>query len=157
MWPSILSNSWRVGQDFSASCNNSLSSVERVSSSTPVSNGLKRLRLPLGLKMSTGRPSLRPIPHILIVPSCGEFYKAVLLFRARKRTANPQPRLGSRDLRSAWRGRFAQWPTPVGKTVKQRRRPATLRLYQASAKCRIGARPPPLGAPARAIAPCTRP
>jgi len=37
--------------------------------------------------MSTGRPSLRPIPHILIVPSCGEFYKAVLLFRAR----NAQP------------------------------------------------------------------
>jgi len=83
MWRSILSSSSRVGLDFSASCNNSLSSVERVNSSTPPSNGLRGANLSLGMKWSKGRPSLRPIPRKLIMRSCAEFYKSMLLFRAR--------------------------------------------------------------------------
>jgi len=82
MWRSILSSSSRVGVDFSASCNNSLSSVERVNSSTPPSNGLRGANLSLGMKWSKGRPSLRPIPRKLIMRSCAEFYKSMLLFRA---------------------------------------------------------------------------
>jgi len=85
-WRSIVSNRWRVAQDFSASCNKNLSSVERVCSSTPGSNGLKRFGFALGMKLSTGRPSYGPSPRLLCTHAV-RFYKFVLLVRSTSCTA----------------------------------------------------------------------
>jgi hypothetical protein len=93
MWRSILSNRWRVRQDFSASCNNSLISVERVCSSTPGSNGSKRFRFSLGTKLSTGRPSYGPSPTFIMhswggflqVCSVSSFNRLHRIWRARIR------------------------------------------------------------------------
>src|SRR5262249_34691375 len=82
MWRSIVSNRWRVTQDFSASSNNNLSSVVRVNSSTLLSSGLKGAKPSLGMKLSMGRPSLRPIPRPLMMHSCVKFYKCVLVVSA---------------------------------------------------------------------------
>src|SRR6516164_10422424 len=81
MWRSIVSNRWRVTQDFSASSNNSLSSVV-CNSSAPLSNGLKGAKLTLGMKLFMGRPSLRPIPRALMMHSCLKFYKCLLVVSA---------------------------------------------------------------------------
>src|SRR5262249_25773681 len=58
-------------------------SVVRVNSSTPRSDGLRGANLSLGMKWSMGRPSLRPIPHRLIMRSSAHFYKSVLLLGVR--------------------------------------------------------------------------